>query len=278
MSQVISLYQVDSFATEVFRGNPAAVCPLDAWPGDDVMQALAAENNLSETAFVVPDNSGEADFGLRWFTPKAEVDLCGHATLATAWVLFFERGFAAERITFATKSGILSVERGADDALTMDFPQTQFMPAPHPDDLVKALGGAGMGGPAQEFWRAKNDMRLALLPSARMVRELQPNLAAVARMGSHGLIVTAPGGDGDDDVDFVSRYFAPQLGVAEDPVTGAAHTVLAPYWAKRLSKDRLRARQVSARGGDVQCDLVGDRVRLTGHAVLFFKGEARLPG
>lgn len=278
MTQTVPLYQVDSFATEVFRGNPAAVCPLDAWPSDGVMQAMAAENNLSETAFVVPDTTGKADFGLRWFTPKAEVDLCGHATLATAWVLFFERGVTVERITFATKSGILSVERGEDGALTMDFPQTKLMPAPHPDDLVKALGGAGMGGPAKEFWRAKNDMCITFLPTARMVRELQPNLAAVARMGSHGLIVTAPGGDGDDDVDFVSRFFVPQLGIAEDPVTGAAHTVLAPYWAKRLGKDRLRARQVSARGGDVQCALVGDRVRLTGRAVLFFRGEACLPG
>ena len=280
MTKTVDLYQVDSFATEVFRGNPAAVCPLDGWLDDAVMQTMAVENNLSETAFLVPDPSGEADFHLRWFTPAAEVDLCGHATLATAWVLFFERGFERDVVTFTTRSGILSVVREADGRLTMDFPQTAIMPAPHPDDLVRALGGNPVHNKAQEFWRAKNDMCLALLPTAEAVRNLQPNMAGVLRLSDHGLIVTAPGGEAgpDADVDFVSRFFCPQVGIPEDPVTGSAHTVLAPYWAKRLKTDTLAARQVSARGGDVHCKIDGGRVKLAGRAVLFFKGAANLPG
>lgn len=272
--QTIPLYQIDSFATEVFRGNPAAVCPLDAWLDDDRMQTLAAENNLSETAFVVPDETGAADYGLRWFTPTAEVDLCGHATLATAWVLFNERGHGGDTVNFATKSGILAVTRGADGLLNMDFPQTKSMPAPHPDELARALGSPGPKSPALEYLRAKNDMRVAVLGDAQAVRALKPDLHTVYALGSHGLIVTAPGGGGDGDVDFVSRFFAPQLGISEDPVTGAAHTVLAPYWAKRLGKDTLKARQVSKRGGDVGCRLVGERVELSGRAVLYMKGEA----
>jgi len=273
MAKTVPLYQVDSFATEVFRGNPAAVCPTGAWLAEDVMRALAAENNLSETAFVVPDDTGAADFALRWFTPKVEVDLCGHATLATAWVLFNERGHDRDTVTFSTqRSGVLTVRRGADGLLTMDFPRCPAMPAPHPDDLTRALGG-----PALEFWNAKNDMRMALLADAGAVRALRPNLAAVARMGSHGLIVTAPGGGEDADVDFVSRFFAPQVGIAEDPVTGSAHTVLAPYWAKRLNEGTLSARQVSARGGEVTCELAGERVLISGRATLYLKGEAVLP-
>lgn len=283
----IPLYQVDAFATEVFRGNPAAVCLLDAWLPENLMQALAAENNLSETAFVVSDETGEADYGLRWFTPKAEVDLCGHATLATAWVLFNERGVDKDVITFVTKSGVLSVARGANGLLTMDFPQSKAMPAPHPDTLARALGAAGLKSPALEYLRAKNDMRVAVLGDAEAVRALKPDLHTIHTLGSHGLIVTAPGGGGpgsgpgggavDGDVDFVSRFFAPQLGISEDPVTGAAHTVLAPYWAKRLGKDVLKARQVSERGGDLECQIAGERVKISGRAVLYMKGEARLP-
>ncbi|MFC1673974.1 PhzF family phenazine biosynthesis protein [Pseudomonadota bacterium] len=273
MSITIPLYQVDAFATEVFRGNPAAVCPLDAWLGEDVMQAIAAENNLSETAFVVADPSGEADYGLRWFTPKAEIELCGHATLATAWVLFNALSVDKDVVTFSTQSGILSVERCADGELVMDFPLIKTMPAPHPDDLSRALHGAK----ALEYLRAKNDMRVAVLGSAQEVRDLKPDFHTVYTLGQLGLIVTAPGGGGEDaDVDFVSRFFAPQVGISEDPVTGSAHTVLAPYWARRLKKDTLRARQVSSRGGDVGCEIVGPRVRLSGRAVLYMKGEIRL--
>lgn len=259
------IYQVDAFATELFGGNAAAVCPLETWLSDDVMQALAAENNLAETAFFVADESGAADYGLRWFTPEAEVDLCGHATLASAWVLFNAVTSDSDVVTFSTRSGILTVTRGQDDMITMDFPQCTLKPAPHPDDLLRALGG-----PALDYCTASNDMRLAVLGSVEAVRDLKPNFAAIAAMGSHGLIVTAKG---EGDVDFVSRFFAPQIGIPEDPVTGAAHTVLAPYWGKRLKKDTFTARQISKRGGEVLCQLDGDRVKLSGRAVLYMKGE-----
>lgn len=278
MSKItIPLYQVDAFASETFRGNPAAVCPLDNWLDDEVMQSIAAENNLSETAFVVPDATGAADYGLRWFTPKAEIELCGHATLATAWVLFNELGVDKDTLSFSTLSGILSVERGGDGELVMDFPLNKAMPAPHPEELSRALGGAK----ALEYLRAKNDKRVAVLGSAQEVRTLKPDFHTVYTLGRAGLIVTAPGdnqgGDGEDaDVDFVSRFFAPQLGVSEDPVTGSAHTVLAPYWARRLKKNAMHARQVSSRGGDLGCEVVGERVRLSGRAVLYMKGEVSL--
>ncbi|MCR4378897.1 MAG: PhzF family phenazine biosynthesis protein [Rhodospirillales bacterium] len=272
MSQTLPLYQIDSFATEVFRGNPAAVCVLDVWPTDDVMQAVAAENNLSETAFLGPDKTGTANYELRWFTPKAEVDLCGHATLATAWVLFFERGHGENTVRFLTKSGILTVARGDDGVLTMDFPQNKVMPAPHPEELLRAFGH-----PVLEFCKAKNGMVLALIKDAPAVRQLEPVMRAVAELSDHGLIVTAPGGGDDGDVDFVSRFFAPRLGIPEDPVTGSAHTVLAPYWARRLGKTAMRARQVSRRGGDLGCEIEGERVKISGRAVLFMKGEMVLP-
>lgn len=265
----VPLYQIDSFATKMFEGNPAGVCPLDAWLDDDVMLAIAAENNLSETAFVVPDASGEADYGLRWFTPTAEMDLCGHATLASAWVLFHERGVTTDVITFTTRSGILSVTRGDGDVLVMDFPQSKVMPAMHPEPLEAAIGG-----PAREFVRAKNKMNVAVLDSADAVENLKVNLNAVVALGGDGLVVTAPG---TGDLDFVSRYFAPHIGIPEDPVTGATHTVLAPYWAKRLKKDVLKARQLSKRGGNMGCEIAGDRVKLSGTAVLYMKGEIKLP-
>ncbi|HEY9079019.1 PhzF family phenazine biosynthesis protein [Magnetovibrio sp.] len=272
MSNTIPLYQIDSFTADLFAGNPAAVCPTDAWLSDEVMQKLAAENNLSETAYVVPDTTGVADYGLRWFTPETEVDLCGHATLATAWVLFNELGVDVETLRFTTKSGVLTVARGEGDLLVMDFPLNAPRPAPHHEFLPQALGG-----PAQQFWTASNGMSLAVLASAEAVRSLTPHLGAVAKLGKKGLIVTAAG-DERDTVDFVSRYFAPYAGIAEDPVTGSAHTVLAPYWAKVLKKDSLHARQVSKRGGDVYCQMQGDRVLLSGHATLYMKGEAHVPG
>lgn len=272
MKTTIPLYQIDSFATETFAGNPAAVCPTDEWLSDEAMQKLAAENNLSETAFVVSDKSGEADYALRWFTPSLEVNLCGHATLATAWVLFNEIGVDKEALTFTTKSGVLTVTRGEDGLLVMDFPSNAPRPAPHHELLPQALGG-----PAQQFWTAPNGMSLAVLNSAETVRTLKPHLGSVAKLGKKGLIVTAAG-DETDAVDFVSRYFTPGEGIDEDPVTGSAHTVLAPYWAKVLKKDELHARQVSKRGGDVYCEMQGDRVLLSGHAVLYMKGEAHVPG
>lgn len=265
---MIALYQVDAFASELFRGNAAAVCPLDSWLGDDVMQALAAENNVSETAFFVADESGAADYGLRWFTPEAEVAMCGHATLASAWVLFNVLTPNSDKVTFSTLSGLLTVTRGRDGLITMDFPQCTLKPAPHPDDLLRALGG-----PALDFCVASNGMRLAVLGSNDAVRDLKPQFSAVAKLGAFGLIVTAKG---EGDVDFVSRFFGPQVGINEDPVTGSSHTVLAPYWARRLKKDSFTAQQISKRGGEVLCQLDGDRVRLSGRAVLYMKGEVYL--
>ncbi len=264
----IPLYQVDAFTSEVFKGNPAAVCLLDAWPDDAVMLALAVENNLSETAFVIPDQAGEADYGLRWFTPAVEMELCGHATLASAWVLFNERGVDKDAITFSSRSGILTVTRGVDGILTMDFPQSKVMPTPHPEGLIPALGG-----PAREFLRSKSGKNIAVLDSADAVAHVKPNMAAVLALGGDGLVVTAPG---DGEIDFVSRYFAPHVGIDEDPVTGSTHTALAPYWAKRLKKDVLQARQTSKRGGDLLCEIDGDRLKISGRAVLYMKGEVYL--
>ena len=270
MSTTIPLYQIDAFTAKTFSGNPAAVCPMDDWLPDEVMQKLAAENNLAETAFVIPDKTGAADYGLRWFTPTVEVELCGHATLASAWVLFNEIGVMADVLSFTTLSGILTVRRGEGGLLVMDFPLNDPMPVPHHALLPQALGG-----PALEFWTAPNGMKLAVLGSETAVQQLKPQMDAIAQMGDKGLIVTAPG---DGGVDFVSRYFTPQEGIPEDPVTGAAHTVLTPYWAKRLKKESFRARQVSERGGDLFCVLDGDRVKISGHAVLYMKGEARIFG
>ena len=270
MSQTIPLYQVDAFTTDVFAGNPAAVCPLHDWLSDDVMQDIARENNLSETAFFIPNAGGETDYLLRWFTPAFEVDLCGHATLATAWVLFFELGVERDSLSFETQeSGVLTVEKGAAGLLTMDFPAYPPRPAPHHMRLEQAIGGRAL-----EFWTAPNGMHLAVVGGADDVLDIKPSLAAIAEMGDKGLIVTAPGAG--DEIDFVSRYFTPKEGIAEDPVTGSAHCVLAPYWAKRLKKDNLHARQVSKRGGDVLCEVAGERVRLSGHAVLYLKGEVRI--
>lgn len=265
----LPLYQVDAFTRDVFRGNPAAVCPTDAWLPDEVMQKLALENNLSETAFVVPDGTGQADYGLRWFTPVDEIDLCGHATLATAWVLFNVLGVDKDTLTFSTKvSGVLTVSKGEDGLLRMDFPLNTPTPAPHHQALPQAIGG-----PALEYWSAPNGMKLAVVGSVQAVRDLRLNYGAIAQISDRGLIVTAKG-DGEDGVDFVSRYFTPKDGIPEDPVTGSAHTVLVPYWAKRLKKETFHARQISKRSGDVYCELVGDRVHLSGHGVLYMKGEA----
>jgi len=265
---MIDLYQVDAFATDIFKGNPAAVCPLETWLSDDIMQAIADENNLSETAFFVPYDGDDADFHLRWFTPTAEIDLCGHATLATSWVIFNEWEWAKDTVRFSSRSGVLTVKRGDYGLLAMDLPACTLKPAVHPDELQMALGGSAL-----DFCTASNDMRLAVLASSQAVRDLKPHLGAVKQMGTFGLIVTAKGENG---VDFVSRFFSPQFGIAEDPVTGAAHTVLAPYWGKRLKKEELVAQQISKRGGEVLCHLQGDRIKLSGRAVLYMKGEIYL--
>ena len=254
----LRIFQIDAFTDAVFGGNPAAVCPLESWLDDATMQAIANENNLSETAFFVPEDGA---YALRWFTPLAEVDLCGHATLASAHVVFHHLQPDAESVAFDTRSGRLEVTR-SDDDLTMDFPAIAAHPVETPADLSGGLGAE----PEAVF--ADMDY-LALFETEGDVRAIQPDLAALARLDERrGVIVTAPG----ESADFVSRFFSPRLGVPEDPVTGSAHCMLAPFWAERLGKTTLHARQVSARGGAVQCTVAGDRVKLAGRAVQYLEG------
>ncbi len=252
-------YQVDAFAERVFEGNPAAVVPLEAWPDDSVLQAIAEENNLAETAFFVPGGEG---YALRWFTPAAEVDLCGHATLAAAHVLYTQLGYDQACARFFTRSGELQVRRQGERYL-MDLPAVPVVSCPTPSGLVAALGSAPV-----EVHRG-GDYLLAVYASEADVRGLRPNFTLLSEQPAQGVIVTAPG----QRHDFVSRFFAPRLGVPEDPVTGSAHCRLAPYWAGRLGKERLSARQVSSRGGELGIELQGSRVQFTGSAVLFLVGE-----
>lgn len=257
----LPLYHVDAFASKVFRGNPAAVCPLDTWLPDAMLQNIAAENNLSETAFTVRRDN---DFDLRWFTPITEVDLCGHATLAAAFVLFTEHGVEASSIRFHSRSGLLTVSRDAG-LLRLDFPSRPATSCNVPDCLAR-----GLGAKPQEVLKVRDF--LAVFNSEAEVRGLKPDFGALRSLDCLGVIATARGGD----CDFVSRFFAPAAGIDEDPVTGSAHCTLIPYWAERLGKTKLFARQVSARGGELFCELVGDRVRIGGNAVLFSKGEIHL--
>ncbi len=255
----IPMWQVDAFASRVFAGNPAAVCWLEDWPDDGILQAIAAENNLSETAFLVRNAEG---FDLRWFTPTTEVALCGHATLAAAKVLFDRRGWPEPAIRFRTrKSGILTVEK-RDELLEMDFPALPARPAPAPTGLAAALGAE----PRQVLASAED--WLVVLADETAVRGLKPDFAALERFECRCLVPTARG----ETADFVSRAFAPRLGIPEDPATGSAHCVLAPYWAGVLGKDELRAFQVSARGGEVFCRIAGTRVKLAGRAVVYLEG------
>ena len=255
----IPIWQVDAFATKVFAGNPAAVCWLDEWLDDGVLQALAAENNLSETAFLVP-RGGE--FELRWFTPLAEVALCGHATLAAAKVLFDRRGWKEESIRFRTRQrGILTVAKRGE-WFEMDFPALPSRPMATPAGLAAALGIE-----PRRVLESTDDW-LVVLDDEAAVRNLKPDLASAAKFNCRCVVPTARG----DAVDFVSRAFAPRIGIPEDPVTGSAHCALAPYWTGVLGKDELRAFQVSARGGEVRCRVAGDRVKLAGQAVVFLEG------
>ncbi len=255
----IPYYQVDAFTSEVFSGNPAGVCLLETWLEDDRLQAIAAENNLSETAFLVPNTSG---FDLRWFTPLTEVALCGHATLASAFVLFVYRQWPRPSIRFKTRaSGELVVSR-EEDLFWMDFPSRPPAATTAPPGLFAALGTT-----AAQAFRSEEDL-LVVLDNEQAVRQLAPDMAALARIDTRGVIATARG----TQVDFVSRFFAPQVGVPEDPVTGSAHCVLIPYWAGVLARQELRARQVSRRGGELLCADCGTRVRIGGRAVLYLEG------
>jgi PhzF family phenazine biosynthesis protein len=259
----VPLYQLDAFADRRFTGNPAAVMILPQFADDAALQALAAENNVSETAFLVRD--GE-DWRLRWFTPAVEVPLCGHATLASAAVVMERLQPGREAVVFHTASGPLRVERrGAGYA--MDFPMRHLAPVATPPALPAALGVE----PVEVMADAGN--YTALLDSARTVRELAPDFAALARLDKTGIVVTAAG---DAGYDFVSRYFAPRKGVAEDPVTGGAHCGLAPFWAARLGRTQFRAWQASKRGGEVVCRLLGERVELQGRCVFYLEGEAEV--
>ncbi len=259
----VRIFQVDAFASRLFAGNPAAVMPMPRFPDDAVLQALAAENNLAETAFLVADGG---DYRLRWFTPKLEVPLCGHATLAAAAVVMERLEVGRTTVVFRTASGPLAVERrGA--AYVMDFPARPSEPRESPPGLAGALGAA----PVEVLVNAFNYM--ARLESADAVRTLTPDMAAVARLDRPGVIVTAAG---DGGYDFVSRYFAPAKGIPEDPVTGAAHCMLAPYWASRLGRTDFRAFQASRRGGEVVCRLRGARVELEGGCVFYLEGEAEI--
>jgi PhzF family phenazine biosynthesis protein len=265
----IPIYQVDAFARHPFAGNPAAVCPLTEWLPAETMQQIAAENNLAETAFFVPLVGEEADFHLRWFTPTFEIDLCGHATLATAHVLWTERDFAKPEIIFQSQSGPLRVRREADGRLVLDFPSRPpqlLAVAQHPAALLPSLG-PGAATPLAVL--ASRDL-VVEFASAEEVLALRPDFVALADLGYIGLIATAPGGAG---VDFVSRFFAPEVGVPEDPVTGSAHSTLIPFWAAKLGKTELFARQESARGGELWCRLRGDRVDIGGYAVTYLRGE-----
>jgi PhzF family phenazine biosynthesis protein len=258
----LPIYQVDAFASKVFAGNPAAVCPLNEWLPDATLQSIARENNLSETAFFVRTNGR---YHLRWFTPGCEVDLCGHATLASAYVLFSELGESRAAILFDTQSGELVVTRRGD-RLTLNFPARP----PAPVSVHSALRAA-LGGPEPLEVLGARDY-LVRYRTEEQVRSLSPNMEALKAVDRFAVIVTAPG----TDCDFVSRFFAPAKGVNEDPVTGSAHCTLVPYWADKLNKSTLYARQISPRGGELFCELKGDRVDIAGSAVPFLKGTIYL--
>ncbi len=270
----IPYYQVDAFTGELFRGNPAGVCILSAFLADSIMQKIAAENRHSETAFVVPRADG--DFDLRWFTPTVEDDLCGHATLASAYVLAL-RKHNVWPVRFHTCSGMLTVAQGNvaqdtvaqnQDSFEMDFPARPPQTCETPVGLLPALGlKAALVMKSRDY--------LVVVDQAEQVRALSPDIAALAKieMGNGGTIVTAPG---EGDVDYVCRLFAPSEGIDEDPATGSIHCTLAPYWTGRLGKDTLRAQQLSARGGFMQCTIAGDRVKIAGRARLYLHGTLEL--
>jgi PhzF family phenazine biosynthesis protein len=260
----LSMYQVDAFTDRLFGGNPAAVVPLKEWLPDATMQAIAAENNLAETAFFVPDSESQGDgYGLRWFTPEIEVDLCGHATLGTAYVIARFIAPQKQTLSFRTvKAGTLVVTRQGEE-LAMDFPAWPSKPAEAPTGLAEALGGA-----PERYLQGKRD-GIAVFRSEAEVAALQPDFAALKRLFPFAVMATAPG---DGGTDFVSRFFAPGAGIDEDPVTGSAHCALIPYWAERLGKTRLKARQISKRVGHISGEMRGDRVTIGGRVVLYLEG------
>lgn len=264
----LRLFQVDAFADDVFSGNPAAVCPLDEWLSDETMQAIASENNLSETAFFVPEDGG---FHLRWFTPTREVELCGHATLASAFVVWKHLGGSGP-LSFRTRSGVLVVEP-AGDRIVLDLPARTLEAAPSPPDALFTGLGVAPEAVLANGESLGSGFYVALYPTEAAVRKLAPDFAALSSFGDMGVVATAPG----DVAAFASRCFAPAFGIPEDPVTGSIHCFLVPYWAERLGRRVLHARQVSKRGGDLYCELRGDRVRMGGRAAGYLTGTIEIP-
>jgi PhzF family phenazine biosynthesis protein len=258
----IPLFRMDAFTNQLFRGNPAAVCPLHAWLDDELLRKVATENNLSETAFFVPQAGRSVDdYDLRWFTPRGEVKLCGHATLASAYVVLNRMNAGRQEVRFETRfSGTLTVRKD-NEIFAMDFPAWFAEPSSKlPDALIPALGP----GPPPTHVMEVNETYIAVYDDARTIQNLRPDFARLERFHPFVVSVTAPG----DEVDFVSRYFKPSYGMPEDPVTGSAHCALTPYWAKRLGKSQLHARQLSDRGGELWCEMAGNRVILKGNAIL----------
>jgi PhzF family phenazine biosynthesis protein len=256
------IYQADAFASGLFKGNPAAVVPLNEWLSDATMQRIAAENNLSETAFFIPEGD---HFHIRWFTPKSEVNLCGHATLATAHILFNELNFQGEILSFNSKSGRLTVSK-TEDKLQLDFPADHIQPVEMNPAFSKALEAQ----PIASF-KGRTDY-LLLFGSEEIIRNMNPNFHLLKQTDARGIIVTSKG----NEVDFVSRFFAPGVGIDEDPVTGSAHTSLVPFWSAKLGKTELTALQLSERGGQLWCTLAGNRVLIAGKAVTFLRGEIEI--
>ena len=255
----IPIYQVDAFSDHIFGGNPAAVCPLHFWLDTEVMQKIAMENNLSETAFFVPKDDY---FEIRWFTPKVEINLAGHPTLATAWVIYNELNYTKDTIKFVSPlSGELIVEK-KNDLITMNFPSNKAEPIPIPENLIEGLG-------LEPIEVLKSRDLLIVYKNQAEIESINPDFGLLEKLETFGIIITAPG----DNCDFVSRFFAPRAGINEDPVTGSAHTILIPYWAEKLKKDKLSAIQVSDRKGHLSCEHHGNRVSIAGKAKLFMKGE-----
>lgn len=257
----LKLYQVDAFTSKLFGGNPAAVCPLEHWLEDIVMQNIAAENNLAETAFFVKEDSG---YRIRWFTPTSEVDLCGHATLASSYVLFNKLNYKEEKIVFASKSGNLIVEKEGE-LISLNFPARNPQQIEADDALLNAL-------PITPKEVLFDKTTVCVFENENQIRSIQPKIKEFLNVQTHGVIITAPG----DNVDFVSRFFAPDVGIDEDPVTGYAHTLLIPYWANRLKKDKLHALQVSNRGGELFCENLDGRVKISGAGVLYLEGTINI--
>ena len=257
----IPLYQIDAFASKLFEGNPAAVCPLDKWLPDEIMQSIAAENNLSETAFFVPRGNG---FHIRWFTPASEVDLCGHATLAAAYILFNTRGYKKDKIEFDSKSGTLTVTKD-NEWLVMDFPAQPPVSCDIPEEIIKAFN-------IEPIECLKSEDFIVVFEREIDIESAHPDFGQLIKLDLRGVIITAK----SSRYDFVARFFAPKYGIPEDPVTGSAYTQLAPYWVSKIGSKRFSAKQMSSRGGELTCELVGDRVLISGRAVKYLEGTIKI--